>query len=168
MVYNLESVVSVRSRITVLSCANESITKLYKMTTMTASAEMLPVLLQASYVVSPGGVKLGALWDLCSTDDYITFKKADELALDGREVVLTIEGVGGVETTITTKLYDVPVFVKKKRKGQSKCIMFQCYGMEKIADAASPPDKVSYTELCSKFNLRMKHPLTSPRLMSAM
>ena len=74
---------------------------------MTARADMLPVLLQASYVVSPGGVKLGTLWDLCSTDDYITFKKADEMGLDGRDVVLTIEGVGGVETTIDTKLYDV-------------------------------------------------------------
>ena len=51
---------------------------------MTASTEMLPVLLQASYVSSHGGVKLGPLWDLCSTDDYITFKKADELALEGR------------------------------------------------------------------------------------
>ena len=79
---------------------NKSITKLHKVTTMTARSEMLPVLLQASYVVSPGGVELGTLWDLCSTDDYITFKKADELGLDGREVVLTIEGVGGVETTI--------------------------------------------------------------------
>ena len=107
---------------------------------MTSRTEMLPVLLQASYVVSPGGVKLGTLWDLCSTDDYITFKKADEMGLDGRKVVLTIEGVGGVETTINTKLYDVPVFMKKKkRNGRSKTAVFQCYGMEKIAEAATPP-----------------------------
>ena len=63
---------------------DKSITKLHKVTTMTASAEMLPVLLQASYVSSHGGVELGTLWDLCSTDDYITFKKAEELALEGR------------------------------------------------------------------------------------
>ena len=87
---------------------------------MTASSEMLPVLLQASYVISQRGVRLGTLWDLCSTDDYITFKKADELALEGREVVLTIEGVGGVETTMKTKLYDFPVCMKKRKKGQSK------------------------------------------------
>ena len=63
---------------------DKSITKLHKVTTMTASAEMLPVLLQASYMSSHRGVELGTLWDLCSTDDYITFKKAEELALEGR------------------------------------------------------------------------------------
>ena len=70
-------------------------------------------------MVSPGGVKLGTLRDLCITDDYIIFNKADEMGLDGREVVLTIKGVGRVETTIHTKLYDVPVCMKKKRKGKS-------------------------------------------------
>ena len=135
---------------------NKSVTKLHKVTTMTSRTEMLPVLLQASYVVSPGGVKLGTLWDLCSTDDYITFKKADEMGLDGREVVLTIEGVGGVETTINTKLYDVPVSMKRKRYGGSKQAVFQCYGMEKIAEAATPPEEASYKDLCDKFNLRME------------
>ena len=97
-----ESVESVRAGIAELCDQNKAITKLHKATTMNASTEMLPVLLQASYVSSQGGVKLGTLWDLCSTDDYITFKKADELDLEGRDVVLTIEGVGGVETTIRT------------------------------------------------------------------
>ena len=95
---------------------------------------------------SRGDVQLGALWDLCSTDDYITFKKADELALVGREVLLTIEGVSGV----------VPVCMAKSQKGRGKYTVFQCYGMEKIADAATPPDEASYLELCSKFNLRME------------
>ena len=103
---------------------NKAITKLHKVTTMTASTEMLPVLLQSSYVSTPGGVQLGALWDLCSTDDYITFKKAEELDLDGREVVLTIEGVGGIETTMKTKLYDVPVYIKKTRNGKDKFVVF--------------------------------------------
>ena len=123
---------------------------------MAASTEVLPVLLQASYVKSRGDAKLGALWDLCSTDDYITFKKAEELALVGEEVVLTIEGVGGVETTLNTKLYDVPVFMGKKKKAQNSYIIFQCYGMEKIADAATPPDEATYRELCAKFNVRIE------------
>ena len=105
---------------------------------------------------SRGDVQLGALWDLCSTDDYIIFKKADELALVGREVVLTIDGVGGVENTMTTKIYDVPVCMAKSKKGRGSYTVFQCYGMEKIADAATPPDEASYLELCSKFNLRME------------
>ena len=33
---------------------------------------------------------------------------------------------------------------------------FQCYGMEKIAEAAPPPDEASYRKLCDKFNLRME------------
>ena len=40
---------------------NKSITKLHKVTTMAVSAEMLPVLLQASYVMSLDGVRLGTL-----------------------------------------------------------------------------------------------------------
>ena len=58
---------------------------------MTASTEMLPVLLHASYVESQRNVKLGTIWDLCSTDDYITFKKAEKLGLEGKDVVITIE-----------------------------------------------------------------------------
>ena len=123
---------------------------------MTASSDMLPVLLQASYVESKGNVKLGTLWDLCSTDDYITFKKAEELGLAGEDVTLTIEGVGGVETTIDTKLFNVPVCMQKRKLNKCKYIMFQCYGMDKIADAATPPDKASYRELCTKFNLRVE------------
>jgi hypothetical protein len=135
---------------------NKAITKLHKVTSLSASAKMLKVLLQASYVSSSGGVKLGTLWDLCSIDDYITFKKAEELALEGRDVILTIEGVGGVETTVETKLYDVPVCMKKGRNGKCKFVTFQCYGLEKIAEAAVPPDEDSYRELCDKFNLRVE------------
>ena len=135
---------------------NKAITKLHKVTTLSSSTDMLPVLLQASYVMSQGDVKLGALWDLCSTDDYITFKKAEELALEGNEVVLTIEGVGGVETTINTKLYDVPVRMEKKKKGRYKYAMFRCYGLEKIACAAVSPDDESYKELCDKFRLNVE------------
>ena len=95
---------------------NRAITKLHKTASLSSCTDRLPVLLQASYVMCPGNFKLGALWDLCSTDDYITFKKAEEMQLDGWDVVLTIEGVGGVETTLDTKLHDVPDYFKKKRQ----------------------------------------------------
>ena len=55
-----------------------------------------------------------------------------------------------------TKLYDVPVYMKKTRNGKDRFVIFQCYGMEKIAQAATPPDDASYRELCNKFNLRME------------
>ena len=64
-----------------------------------------PVLLQASFVESHQNVKLGTLWDLCSTDGYITFAKAEELQLEGRDVNLTIGGVRGQETSIKSKLF---------------------------------------------------------------
>ena len=109
---------------------NRSITKLHHTTSLTCSTEndMLPVLLQASYITSSNGPKLGALWDLCSTDSYITFKKAKELRLKGKEVVLTIEGVGGSETTHETKLYDVPVYFKKKKKGREDILLSNVMG----------------------------------------
>ena len=56
---------------------------------MTASTKMLPVLKEANYVKSRGDVQLEALWGLCSTNDYITFKKAEELALVGKEDLLS-------------------------------------------------------------------------------
>ena len=46
--------------------------------------------------------------------------------------------------------------MQEKKTSKCKYIMFQCYGMEKIADAATPPDEASYRELCTKFNLRME------------
>ena len=55
-----------------------------------------------------------------------------------------------------SKLSNVPMSMQNKKMSNCKYIMFQCYGMKKIADAATPPDEVSYRELCTKFNLRMK------------
>ena len=60
---------------------------------MVASCPLPPVLLQTNVVKSINGSKLGALWDLCSTDNYITFTKAAELGLEGKDVMLTVEGI---------------------------------------------------------------------------
>ena len=67
--------------------------------------------------------------------------------------MLTIEGVGGVETTLETKLYNVPVYFKKK-KGRQRFVTFQCYGLEQIACSAAQPEENSYNELCGKFGIR--------------
>ena len=61
------------------------------------------------------------MWDLCSTDDYITFSKAEELGLQGKDVVLTVEGIGSIEETTPTKIYDVPVFTRKGKKRIYQC-----------------------------------------------
>ena len=77
-----------------------------------ASTEMLHVILQASNVMSEC-VMLVTSWDLCNDNDLITFKRVEKLALEGREFVLSIEGIGWVETTFITKLYDVLASIKK-------------------------------------------------------
>ena len=46
--------------------------------------------------------------------------------------------------------------MKKKRNGKCKFGMLRCYGLEKITEAAIPPDKATYREVCNKFNLRVE------------
>ena len=50
---------------------NSTITK-----TMTSKTNLLPVMVQTTFFKTPKGVGLGAMFDLCSTDHYITHKKA--------------------------------------------------------------------------------------------
>ena len=72
-----------------LCSLNKAITKLAKSRTSVAATPLPPVLLQTNIINSANCVKLGAMLDLCSTDEYITFGKAKELELQGKEVVLT-------------------------------------------------------------------------------
>ena len=126
---------------------NTSLTK-----SMIGSSELPPVMVQTSFVsIGRGMKKLGAMWDLCSTDDYITHKVARRLGLQGTDVELVVEGIKGVEHVERTKLYDVPVL---DMKGTSS--IFQCYGLDVISSAADPPDKLSYQELCGKFGIDME------------
>ena len=69
------------------------------------------------------GKRIGALWDLCSTNNYITFCKAEKLGLKGQDVILTVEGKAGVEETSVTKLFT--------KKGKRR--VYQCYCLETIA-----------------------------------
>jgi hypothetical protein len=76
-----------------LCSQNKAITKLDKSHSSVAAAPLPPVLLQINIISSANGVKLGAMWDLCSTDDYITFSKAEELGLQGKDVVPLLRGL---------------------------------------------------------------------------
>ena len=91
--------------------------------------------------------KLGAVFDDCSTDHYVTFRAVNKYDFQGKDVELSVEGLGGKEETYITKLYTVPVIDKKCRK-----IEYQCFGMEKIA-TADVPTVESYDKICKEFDL---------------
>ena len=112
----------------------------------------LPVMVQTSYThTGLGGVRLGTMWDLCSTDHYILNKTAKKLALNGTDVELLMEGIKGQEHYETTKLYDVPIVDKQGTK-----YIIQCYGLDKISSRPVPPKKTSYSKLCDRFKVSMK------------
>ena len=82
---------------------------------------MLPVMVQTAYVKSSGGIWLGTMFDLCSTDHYITHKKAKRLGCKGIEVELVVEGIKGMEHTEQTMLYEVPLVDKNGDVHLYKC-----------------------------------------------
>ena len=88
------------------------------------------------------------MFNLCSTDHYITHKKARRLGCKGVEVELVVEGIKGVEYTEQTMIYDV-VLVDKNGDIHT----YPCYGLEKISSAAPPPEKKSYKDMCKKFGV---------------
>ena len=52
----------------------------------------LPIMVQTSFAYTGlGGIRLGEMWDLCSTDHYILNKTVKKLGLDGMEVELLME-----------------------------------------------------------------------------
>ena len=76
------------------------------------------------------------MFDLCSTDHYITHKKAKKLGCKGQEVELVVEGIKGVEYTEQTMLYEVDIVDKT-----GAVHTYMCYGLDKITSAAPPPEK---------------------------
>ena len=129
-----------------------------KTSSQTAAASVdLPVMVQAQFVTSEHNVKLGALMDLCSTDDYITHKVAKERGFHGEDVQLVVEGMGGKETFYETKLYTVPIYDKYGVRHE-----LPCYGMETISSVAPPPETRSYKNLCKKFGIK-PHEVKRPK-----
>ena len=123
----------------------------------------LPVLLQAQFVQGPSGNKIGALLDLCSTDDYVTHKYAKKHKLHGEQVELSVGGIGDNTMNISTMVYMVPIMV------EGKFYEFPCYGLDSISSIASPPDKDSYSDLCSQFKVKssqVKRPASIDLLIS--
>ena len=116
---------------------NSTITK-----TMTSKTNLLPVMVQTAFVKTPKGVGLGAMFDLCSTDHYITHKKAKKLGCKGQEVELIVEGIKGwstqskpcfmkllllirpellIPTCVTDLIRSLPLPLLQTRKATRKC-----------------------------------------------
>ena len=129
----------------------------------TSTNSMSPVLIQAQYVAAPDGSKIGTLLDLCSTDDYVTHKYAKKMHLEGKNVDLLIEGMGGKESRLMTKLYKVPIMVNGSMQ------IIPCYGIETITSDVSPPEPGSYNTLCQMFNIKtrnVRRPISIDLLLS--
>ena len=81
---------------------------------VTGSTDLLPVIVQTDYVRTPSGYRLGAMFDLCSTDNYITHKKARRLGCSGVEVELSVECIEGMVYREQSLLYNVSLIDKNQ------------------------------------------------------
>ena len=137
--------------------------KISSATAQTNRSSKLATLVQAQYVSTPHGGKVGSLLDLCSTDDYVTHKYAKKNKLCGEPVELEVEGIGGNKSYISSKLYIVPILVEGKVKE------IPCYGLETISSVSLPPVKESYYKMCAKFGVapnNVKRPSSIDLLIS--
>ena len=127
--------------------SNSNVAKIITAAAQTDRSLQYPTLVQAQYISTPHGGKVGALLDLCSTDDYVTHKYARINKLSGEPLKLEVEGIGGKKSYVSTKVYRVPILVEGKR------IEILCYGLDTISSVISPPDRESYRKLCEKFGV---------------
>ena len=78
-------------------------------------------------------------------------KYAKKMHLEGKNVDLLIEGMGGKESRLMTKLYKVPIMVNGSMQ------IIPCYGIETITSDVSPPEPGSYNTLCQMFNIKTRN-----------
>ena len=130
--------------------SNSNVAKVSSSSTAKGDRVKNPVMLQAQFVSGPDGSRLGALLDLASTDNYITNKYARKHNLHGESILLTVGGIAGTESTIETKVYEVPIMVN------GKVYEIPCYGLDVIASVAAPPEKESYAKMCAKYGVKPK------------
>lgn len=91
-----------------------------------------PVIMMLLDVTTNSGQLVGTLTDLASDTNYISNKAAERLKLNGENIKLIVQGVGGMEKTITTKKYTLRLRVKTP-KGTIVEHKLLCYGLEDVA-----------------------------------
>ena len=113
-----------------------------------SSSSYSEVLLKTLFVKGKDPNKiLGVIEDNCSSDNYITFAKAEDLRLKGTHITLEIEGINST-TIIESKIFKVTI-----RDKQGKIHVIECYGLDSIAKDSPPPNVASYTKLCDTFGV---------------
>ncbi|KAL3991581.1 G protein-coupled receptor kinase [Sarotherodon galilaeus] len=102
-----------------------------------------PVILMLLDVIANDGQRIGTLIDLASDTNYITHKAASKLNLRSEDVMLVIQGVGGMKVSVATKRYLLKIRVNTSR-GTLKPHQLVCYGLDKIAEVKRhvPPQKL--------------------------
>ena len=70
------------------------------------------VLLQAQFVTTIHGFKIGMLLDLGSTDNYVTHKFTKRYNLQSKDINLEIEGIGGKKSYVSSKIYTFPILIR--------------------------------------------------------
>ena len=108
---------------------------------------------------------IGVIEDNCSTDDYITHSKAEELKLKPVcDIVLEIEGINSVRQ-IDSSIYKVPIRDRKKNLH-----FIECYGLDEITKDPSPPDPTEYRLICESLGVKptnVQRPKKIDMLLSA-
>ena len=104
---------------------------------------------------------LGVIEDNCSTDNYITYDKAEEMKLKGEDITLEIEGINATEV-IESKVYQVPIRDKKKNLH-----IVECYGLKEITKDTTVPDMENYKKLCNSFGIKINE-VKRPRKIDLM
>ena len=96
-------------------------------------------------VAGNGNGTINVMWDSGATVSMITFKKANELELNGTKTKITIVKVGGEKQVVDSRLYEVPIF-----DAVGKIEHFKAYGIQQIS---SPIDYVETYELAKRLQV---------------
>lgn len=91
-----------------------------------------PVIMMLLEVTTNSGQLIGALIDLASDTNYISTEAAERLKLNGESIKMIVQGVGGMEKTVSTKRYTLRLRIKTP-KGTVSEHKLLCYGLDNIA-----------------------------------
>ena len=106
-------------------------------------------LLQLMKIPTSNDQNVNVLWDGGATISLITFRKANELGLEGKHINLSVTKVGGKSEQINSNKYELTL---KDKKGKN--VNFIVYGIDKISSEVRDIDISSTLKLFKNVNLK--------------